>query len=97
MQEDLDNFYNFIDEYRKEFNLDEIIKFHLDKINKSFFNLGMEPEIDRIQENIDLSRDLLKKLGDKLSNYIESGSNYVKLESNDRDGYYLTDFLPCFH
>ena len=89
-QEDLDNFYNFIDEYRKEFNLDEIIKFHLDKINKSFFNLGMEPEIDRIQENIDLSRDLLKKLGDKLSNYIESGSNYVKLESNDRDGYYLT-------
>ena len=51
--ETLTIFNTFIEEYRKDFNLDEIIKYHLNNITTSFFNKGVEPEIDNIQNEID--------------------------------------------
>ena len=88
-KEDQFKFRDFINEYTEYFDMDEIVKYHLDKISKSFFRRGNEPEIDKIQDKIDRYYNVIKLFSNKLSNYIEENSNYIKLEHNDRDGYYL--------
>jgi len=86
---DIKNFKNFVKEYTDYFDMDEIVKYHLDKISKSFFRKGHELEIDDIQEKIDKNYKIIKLFCLKLSNYIENNSKYIKLEHNDRDGHYL--------
>lgn len=90
-EEDIQNFHSFIQEYTRDFNLDEIVKFHIDKINSSFFNRGVCCEIDEAEDNINHCRSTLKKIISKLSNLIDiTQCNLVKLECTDRDGYYLS-------
>lgn len=90
-KEDINLFKQFIDEYRDEFDMDEIIKFHLDKINGSFFNKGKHIEIDNKQKSITKCHTILDKLSDKLSTFIEKNKeNLIKVESNERDGFFLT-------
>jgi DNA mismatch repair protein MutS len=86
---DITNFKAFIQDYKTVFNMDEIVKFHLDKINSSFFNRGIVDEIDQIQDQIQNYRDILKYTAKRLSHILEDDSNQVKLEFNDRDGHYL--------
>ena len=95
-QNDINKFYDFIEEYSKDFDLNEIVKYHIDKINNSFFNKGICEEIDIIQNNIENYRHIFEHFILKLSPYIDDKSkvsqkySLIKLESNDRDGYFLT-------
>ena len=83
------SFYNFMKEYRGLFDMDEISKYHLNNISDSFFLKGNITEIDNIQQGIDLNKELMAELANKLSYFIEKDSKYIKVEHNDKEGYYL--------
>ena len=90
--ESIQQFQEFVAEYTRDFNINEIVKYHLDKINSSFFNRNIYQEIDDLQDQINSSHDFFQNFINYISNIIEknSGKSMVKLEHNDRDGYYLT-------
>ena len=85
----LNLFREFINEYTELFDLNEIMKYHLNNISNSFFNKNQIEELDNIQDEIKEYRNILQTIANKLSYYIEKGSEYVKLEYTDKDGYYL--------
>lgn len=86
----ISNFYLFVNEYRDYFNLEEIYKYHIDKINDSFFNKGKYDNIDTIKQQIDNDIQLFNDIANVISNLIEENSSFVHFESNERDGYFLT-------
>ena len=88
-EEDLISFRNYIEEYRTLFNLDEIVKYHLNNITNSFFNPGQVEEIDELQIEIDNLKELLSKLAEKISFYIEKTNIVVKVENIEKEGYFL--------
>ena len=82
-------FYNFIKDYNRQFNMDEICKYHLDKITDSFFNGGNHSEIDVIKNKIESDKDRFVVIAKKLSDLIDKDSKFVHLDYNERDGYFL--------
>ena len=89
-KETIVKFNDFIKTYTSDFNMNEIVKFHIDKITSSFFNKGVVAEIDEVQTKIDNCHFIYNKLINKLSHYIDvTKGNMLKLDSNDRDGYYI--------
>ena len=88
-KQNLDLFREFINEYTELFDLNEIMKYHLNNISNSFFNKNQIEELDTLQDTIKEYRNILLTIANKLSYYIEKGSEYVKLEFTDKDGYYL--------
>ena len=93
-QEHIIKFEEFIKEYSNDFDLDEIIKYHIDKINNSFFRKGINDKLDSLQDEIDKSKEIMKAIAKKLSNLVANQlntaeNNFVKLEHNDKNGYYL--------
>jgi len=87
--EELEKFTNFIKEYNDLFLMDEINKYHQNNITNSFFREGKIKELDKLQEKLEDSRKYLDDLSYKLSQYIEKGSEFIKIEHNDKEGYYL--------
>ena len=83
------DFFNFIKEYRRQFDMNEICKYHMDKINDSFFNPGNHSEIDIIKQKIERDKKYLQFVATRLSDLIEKDSNFVHLDYNERDGHYL--------
>ena len=88
-KEDIDNFREFIKEYTELFDLNEISKYHQNNITNSFFNLNKITELDTLQNKLEEKRELLNSIASKLSYYIEKGSDFVKIEHNVKEGYYL--------
>ena len=82
-------FEEYLVEYRDLFNMDVIAKYHLTNISDSFFREGKIPEIDEIQKKIEIARESMYELSQKLSYYIEKDSDFIKIEFNERDGFYL--------
>jgi DNA mismatch repair protein MutS len=81
----------YVGEYSGIFDLDEIGKYNIDSITNSFFKVGVYPEIDKIQEKLGEYQESFHIISKKLNNVIlkyDKKSN-IKLEHNDRDGYYL--------
>lgn len=90
INENLIRSYNeYINYYENIFNMDELSKCGLSNINQSFFNIGIYEEIDIIQNKINEIKKYFQDTLFYLSNFIEKDSDYVKLEYNDRDGYFL--------
>ena len=58
-QDIVSKFQEFIREYTHEFDLNEISKYHIDKITNSFFNKGIYNNIDTIQNKIDTNNQTL--------------------------------------
>lgn len=90
--ETINKFIEFKEKYTNLFDMIEIGKCGLMDINVSFFKKNNYFDIDLLQHEIDM---IYKKFDDEckiLSNLIEDNSDFVKLENNDRDGffYYLT-------
>jgi len=83
------SFKQFVTEYQNIFDLKELGKYGLANIAGSIFKIGVYEEIDNIQKKIDAIHDYFKKICEHLSNLIEPNSDFVKLEHNDRDGYFL--------
>ena len=90
ISEDLIIKYNdYISYYESIFDMDELGKCGLNNINNSFFKNGIYEEIDNIQLEINNIKDYFITISKYLSNFIEDGCDFVKLENNDRDGYFF--------
>ena len=91
---DIDSFLVLINEIKHDFNLEECVKYHQDKITGNIFNLGVYPEIDevcaKIAECYSNFESLNKILSQKLDGNQNSSDAMLKLDHNDRDGYFLT-------
>ncbi len=84
-------FENYQNQYKELFDVEEIKRHGLTSILGSFFNPGKCLEIDEVQNKIDNIENFFTQLCKRYSNLIEQGQDeLVKLESNDRDGYFLT-------
>ena len=91
-------FRDFIETYNKHFNMDEIVKYHLDKISSSFFNKGIYSSVDKCNDNIELCKNTFENIISRLGKYIEDSEKskfknkytMLKLEYTERDGYYIT-------
>jgi DNA mismatch repair protein MutS len=73
---------SIINYYEKRFNLDEMNKYLLNDIKGSFLKIGVSEEIDDLQKSIDIN--MLK-----LNEYLDYFNGDAKIESNDRDGFYI--------
>ena len=58
---DISKFRMFIDTYRSHFDLNEIVKYHIDKISNSFFKKGVCDKIDSMQHTINNTKKNLVK------------------------------------
>ena len=66
----------------------ECSKYNRDTIQSSFFKKGKFPDVDVLQSNYDLNLNFFGDLVEYLNKMCKD--NYFKLESSERDGYYLT-------
>jgi DNA mismatch repair protein MutS len=80
----------FKNEFQNMYELTEMSKYNLNQIDGNFFKKGVFKEIDDLQNNIDNIDKSLNALAKHLSNLIEPGSSFVKVEKNTIDGYFLT-------
>ena len=78
----------FIKEYNKLFNMLEMGKYGLLNISGSFFNKNNYKEIDSIQDEIDNINKKFEEECKMLSNIVEENSDFVKLDNNEREGYF---------
>lgn len=81
-------FNEYIELYNSTFDLIEIGKYGLANINASFFKKGIYKEVDEIQNEIDNINLYYTDECRKLSNIIEENSDVVKLDFNEREGYF---------
>jgi DNA mismatch repair protein MutS len=101
-KEIVDAFMVLINEIKHDFNFEECVKYHQDKITGNIFNEGVFPEIDQVCAKIaecfsnfdGLNRVLSKTLLTDKDTSCKSGGGsddpVLKLEHNERDGYYLS-------
>jgi DNA mismatch repair protein MutS len=85
----INSFREFIKHYENLFIMKEIGKYGLLNIGSSFFKLNNFTEIDTVQKNIDSIYTYFESECKLLSELIEKDSDYVKLENNERDGYFF--------
>jgi DNA mismatch repair protein MutS len=85
----INNFSEFINEYEKIFDMKEIGKYGLLNINNSFFKSNIHDKIDICQNKINDVNIFFEEQCKLLSNIIENDSDFVKMENNERDGYFL--------
>jgi len=85
----IDTFNHYITYYESIFDLTELAKCGLSSINNSFFKKGIYNEIDNVQAEINSIKDYFDQECKYLSDTIELNSDFVKLESNERDGYFF--------
>lgn len=86
--ETINKFNDFRQKYIDLFDMVEIGKHGLMNIGCSFFKKNNYLEIDEVQNEID---EIYKKFDTEckyLSNLIEEDSDYVKVENNERDGFF---------
>jgi len=81
-------FLQFYEKYFNTFDLNIMAKFCMNDINQSFFKIGVEPELDEIQQKIIKERDFFEKEATRLSKLIDV-ADAIKFDHNDRDGYFL--------
>lgn len=87
----IDDFSNFINDYEKTFNIKEMEYFGLNNIKSSFFNKGVDKEIDKLNSKIDTIKNIFIQVASELSRLIDNGyDDLIKIGSNDKEGYHLT-------
>ena len=85
----LNQIHTYILKYESIFDLKEMGKYGLLNIGNSFFNKGNFIDIDNIQEKINNIYLFFENECKNLSNLIEVDSEFVKLENNEREGYFF--------
>ena len=83
------NFADFIKYYNNIFLIDEMSKNNLHNIYSSFFKEGYDKKLDETVHHISSSKQILQDIATKLSDSIENGSDFVKVEHTEKEGYYL--------
>ena len=89
---DKHNLKNLNNEIIHDFNSDECVKYHQDKITGNIFNSGIYPHIDEICKEIQHSHQQFDLFNAALSKFVGAENNdmMLKSEHNERDGYYIT-------
>ena len=87
-QQTIDDFKLYIKYYKYVFDLMEMGKYGLLNITNSFLKKGIYLEIDNIQDEIEKINDFFNKECNYLSNIIEKDSDFVKVDNNEREGYF---------
>ena len=92
----LESFYDFRNEYFNNFEIEELQKYHLNEISGSFFKEGIFKEVDDLVLEIKDGRRYLDSLAWRIHELIDKycgggsgGHDMAKVDSNDRDGYYI--------
>ena len=70
-RETLEQFITFTTNFQKTFDMESILKFHLNNIESSLFQEGIYPEIDNIQNEMTEIETLMDTIAQTLSNYIK--------------------------
>ena len=78
----------YMNRYTTLFDMNEIEKWSLDKIETSVFNPTIYPEIDELNNQIKNKKAYLDCICRKLSSYIDK-KEVVKLDCNDKYGWYI--------
>ena len=88
---DLDRklFEAFIKEYNDTFDITIMSGFNQNNITQSFFKKGIYKEIDELEEETSKIKEFFKEQALFLSDFIETGSDFIKKEQNERDGHFL--------
>ena len=84
----INQFDTYMKDYTSIFDLHEMGKYGLLTIDNSFFNKDIYPELDAIQSEINNIHLIFKEESKMLSELIENNSDFVKIENNDKDGYF---------
>jgi DNA mismatch repair protein MutS len=95
----------FMNEYKTRYQLDIANEYHLNDIAGSFYSTGIYNKIDKLQEEINLSWNMIKKTANYFSNLLTSTSNsnsnsssnspsknnsMVSIIHNETNGYFLS-------
>lgn len=77
---------------KTDFCLDECVKYHQDKITGRIFNEKVVEQLDEILDKIQSGEDVFDQINHFFSLKIDDKANgkLLKLEHNDRDGFYLS-------
>ena len=86
-----ESFKDFMSVYSSHLNMDAILDSRQDNIKQSIFTLGLYPEIDALQVNINASLDYFEGLRLRLSKIIDiDNDSIVKLKTTDKDGHFFS-------
>lgn len=91
--ESVSQFNEYILEYRIFFDMIEICKYNFNNITNSFFNKGVNEEIDKIQEEINIIKSFFNDCIKSFSIIIDENvakDKALKLEYTEQYGYYLS-------
>ena len=85
----IDRFDHYKSTYNKIFIIDELAKNNLHNIYSSFIREGVDEKLDNVIKKIIDKKKEFQKIAKELSNLVESGSEAVKVEHTEKEGYYL--------
>jgi DNA mismatch repair protein MutS len=83
----------FYDEYMNTFDFNILKRCKLKDIKGSFFLSGVNDELDTIDDKINSGKQVLNTIASEFSKYVASNtktSELVKLDSTDKEGWYLS-------
>lgn len=87
----INQFRNFIEEMENYFDIDELSKYNMNKIETSFFKEDIYEEVDKVSNLVNNAHNFFGKKAEYYSNLIESGkTDLVKVETSDSHGMILT-------
>lgn len=81
-----------IDTIGKVLKVDELKNYTINEIESNIFHPKQIDELDELQKKIDICRNLINLIRDKLNDIMYEKirvEDAVKVESNERDGYFL--------
>lgn len=82
-------FENFKKQYHEIIDVHEISKYMLNDITDSFFKRGYNADLDELSDTIRHNNHVLQILGEKLSDTIKKGCNYIVVKKDNDDSHYL--------
>lgn len=85
----IENINKFKDDINHFFILNQL-RYPLDKIENYFFNRDIYPEIDKLNDDYIIKQKYLKCICDKLGFYIDKKKETIKINSNDKFGWFLS-------
>jgi DNA mismatch repair protein MutS len=96
-KEYVDNFNEFIDQYKSEFNIDELEKYTLGNITGSFFVPGQHKKIDSLQQEINSINENMNKILEHINSMLFEGKadkKLITLEYNSINKHYIQITKP---
>ena len=89
-------FLSFYEDYKNTFDIEILGRYDLSNIKMSFFKEGINTNIDELNSRIKNIYKIFNKISEKLYVYGNSKAR-VKLNSNEKDGYYFTTTKRCWN